>query len=91
MGLDGERRKLSQEQVALMYDVLSERPQSLRSVAERVARFEVIPQADADELASALTDAMLSEADREGDLSDLALKLDEIIGIVYQASEDFFH
>jgi hypothetical protein len=86
-----QRLKLSDDQVALMHQVLAAQPSSIRAIAERVGQFEVVSQADADALASALIDEMLGRGSAPGgDLNELGNQLDDVIGIVYRASEDFF-
>jgi len=86
-----DRQRLSAEQIALMHSVLTNKPSSIRNIAGRVERHEVISQTDTDTLTNVLIDAMSDEgSDPDGHLNDLGLKLDDVIGIVYQASEDFF-
>ena len=87
-----DRRRLSADQIALMRRVLTTSPDEIRETAERVASHEVISQPDTDALAEALSDAMSSAgSDSDGHLNELGLQLDDVIGIVYQASEDFFN
>src|SRR5437868_1538363 len=53
--------KLSDAQIALMREVLADRPPPVVEAADRLGRGEVISDEDADTLVEALTAAMLSE------------------------------
>jgi hypothetical protein len=89
--VEAKRRKLSSDQIALMRTVLTDQPGPLRATGERIARAETVSQADAEALADTLAKTMFDDGcDRDGTLNDLGLKLDDIIGVVYQAFEDFF-
>jgi methylmalonyl-CoA mutase N-terminal domain/subunit len=83
-----KRLRLTPAQIKLMIEVVAGASSSLRQVADRIARGDVIPQDDVNELADFLADAM-EYTDEEG-LTERGVQIDDIIGVVYQLSEDFF-
>jgi hypothetical protein len=74
-----------------MYEALADAPEPIVSVADRVAQFEVVPQTEADALVDILANVMLEQGhDEEAGLNDFGLRVDDVIGVVAQMSEDFF-
>ena len=64
----------------------------MTDAATRIGRGEVVPDEDANAVVEALAGAMLSDAgynEREG-LTAFGLQIDDLIGIVQQASEHFY-
>jgi len=86
------RMRLSSDQAAFLTEVVAGYPEPVRGAAARIARGEVVPGEDARWVGDALADEMMSVrgyTDADG-WTDFGLRVDDIIGIVAQWSEDFF-
>jgi hypothetical protein len=82
---------LSADQVAVMNGTLAAAPPHVVNAAAKVARGEVVPDADAEAVVAALADQMLSNKGFNGEgLTSQGMEIDDIIGIVQQMSEGFY-
>jgi hypothetical protein len=85
------RLTLSDQQAALLQEIIAERRPSLVPLAERVARGEVIPDIEADDLTSALADVMMEdEWSEDTGFTPRGAAIDDLLGVVRQMSDDFY-
>ena len=74
-----------------MLEVLDGSRPEVVAAAERIARGEVVSQHEADLVLNALAAEMLEPDNFDGEeLAGRGLEIDDFIGIVAQASENFF-
>jgi hypothetical protein len=86
---DPERRRLTDEQIGLIREVVTERAPHLTPVVDRLRLGQLIPGDEIAELSDVITQVMSEETDEAGSYNERGLALDDLIGFVWQRSEDY--